>query len=207
MTASSKSSKIPKKGERSDVSVYFKPPLNQSPLRGPELKVSDTFGVASTLTNALSPIDLTAMAQGVSNVQRVGDSVTIHAIEFNYLLTAATGAPPARLSIFQWNEDTGSVVPTLGALYQNTGTQITVSPYPLNAVDQHDFGVIFDEVVSFQSSSASVSRSVKIPLNCRISFNGSATSGTGKLFLTTLSNVAASGPVISYNVRVYYSDV
>lgn len=195
------------KARSSDVLSYAKPPIVPQTLHGPEVKVSDNTATATVLTNAGVMSKISTIAQGVSNVQRIADACQMRGFEYGFSVIGGTNVGPIRLIIFQYNLD-DAVAPTMASILQNIGALSVVSPYLLDGVDDREFSILHDELFNLQSSSGSVAKRVFSAVQTRINFNtGAVTTGVGQIYALLTTTPGAAGPVVTWNSRVYFTDV
>ena len=191
-----------------DVASYARPPLLPQTLHGPEIKVSDNTATASVLTSAGSVSKISTIAQGVSNVQRIADACEMKGLEFGLAVIPGTNVGPVRLIVFQYNLDDSAGAPTMASVLQNIGSLSVVSPYLLDGVDDREFSILHDELFNLASSTATVAKRIFVRANSRIGFNtGGATTGVGQIYALLTTTTASTGPIVTWNSRVYFTDV
>lgn len=171
---------------------------------------STGIGTTAVVTN-LSPI-----AQGDLVSQRQGSKVDLSGIVFNYNLQSADAFNLVRVIVFQWYMDNASETPDISDLLQNTGSiqDVMVSPY-LRKSGVQKYRILLDKTHALNtdySGGVTVTKPsknfIKKGFRKSLSFANTATTGTGAIYVCTISDSAAvSHPVINYNARVLYTDL
>jgi hypothetical protein len=172
-----------------------------------EVKISDTSTTAAAITWSSAPIDLFAPAQGVSVNQRVGDECNLIAWELRLVCNQNGTGTAMRVIIWQYGDDTATGVPAVADIVQGGGTaQVVVGSYNYNAQEQREIVIIHDSLHPIPpSSSDPIVLYLKGALNSRVKFNAGAVTGTGKVYASIMSNVAA-GPLVQHYARLFYTD-
>lgn len=165
-------------------------------------------------------VPLCVPAQGVGQIQRTGEEVTVTNL---FLRMALFGNPdgieasPAyfnqqyRIMIFQWFQDNGLSTPTASDLLQN-------STQPFSWYERQNAGtafkVLYDNkgVVSGSQGNPDAQRyfDVVIPGKAlrKIKFDGASTNATNQIYLFAFSNqtLAARAPILDWNSHCKYTD-
>lgn len=178
-----------------------------------ELKISDTT-INTTIDNTGTLFDLTDMAQGVTEANRVGNKCAPKWIDVRLSCLPADGRQIMRFVLFQWHADDGSHAPAATDILQaGLVTSGTYAVYAgLNNDDRALFRVLADWSYAMtlgecDSNFTLVVKRVKAAMR-QIEFNGTLTTGTEKLYLLAISDSAAvSHPSLTGVVRVHYADL
>lgn len=158
---------------------------------------------------------LTEVAQGTTDVTRIGDQLTIRSLQFNFSALVADSTNLLRLVIFQWFEQTGTIptYPDMSQILIDTGSGRAVfSPYSHDY--RYDFKVLFDRTYVLDGVQVPViTRKIFIkrfpPKHRKIQFVGASnTNYTNGLFALLVSDsAAATHPTVTYSGKFNFSDV
>lgn len=159
---------------------------------------------------------LTNIQQGLTDSQRVGDSVKIRSVKIKINITkqdAANEDDHVRICIFQWYPNTALLAPTAAMLFPaafiGTGNAPTM-PWRYDTRDQ--YGILYDKTFSISSSDAK-SKAWNFKPNLKfakktVQFDAATTSAANHLYLIMFnsSSAAASTTTVGYNSRLFYDD-
>jgi len=200
------------KGEGREISDLLYP-RDVAPPRLPELKHFDTTTTSyvAGVTFSGSVTCLSTVGVGTAANQRVGDELTIRAIDFRFSAYTQGSSEFIRLIIFSWNEDDGAVAPTPGTVLQSTGSNMSLlSPYFADAVQAGRLNVVFDKILiaSNGGGPSAVTERVSRKLTLPVQFSTGLTTGNGKLYLLVISDSSLAGQAPNYGwwSRIYFDD-
>lgn len=153
--------------------------------------------------------DLSAVAQGDTDVTRDGDEINAHSISIRYSWTCPDTTNVVRVIIFQWLPDSTPVIANI--LNPLTAGLETESHYNTDKADQ--FKILFDKTqVSYQAVSAQnhsppyVRRKLRLRKK-KIKFNAGATDGSGKVYLLALTDSGVTThPTLYFESRLNFMD-
>ena len=158
--------------------------------------------------------DLTPVAQGTADTERIGDSYLPVDIEIRGQVHGADNSNCMRIILFRWNQDsnaTGDPVPS--NILQSTFTGTDMAPYaPYYHDKTPNFWIIADERIELMgstSSSAYVKNfEIKRHLQTKpVSVTASGVNGTYKLYLLVISDSGTvSHPSVTFGSRVFFRD-
>lgn len=175
-----------------------------------EYKYFDTSG-GGVLAVAGVIIDVSAPVQGIGAVQRIGDEISLVALQLGIVATVTAAAPVSntmRVLLVRWQNDSSVVVPTTTAVLQTTGLASAVVPYNMQNSRNGLFSVVFDQSFAFAPiASANPTVIVKRELNLRgtnLRFGPAALTGEGKIFLFIVGAQASTN--YDYYTRLIYLD-
>jgi len=177
-----------------------------------ELKENYILNSNGTVVND-SFFYVSGLAQGVDYDQRIGDSIKVENVRFEYVLSVnpTAGENFTRIIIFRDFMNQG-VLPTAAELLQDTSTvplQIT-SPYLHTNADR--FEVMYDVVhcQTTSSDSALIHRRVAVGLNDHIVYSGTdamvASAWQGALFCAVITDQPTNGPKLQLSSLMTYVD-
>lgn len=186
-------------------------------LHQPELKIFTTqftsvnsFGGATALLNSWS-----AVSQGVSSIERVGQKIQPAKFEAHVnlgLSAGLTGGRFVRVLFFQWFEDDNVLIPTAVDILQDTasGAELVNSPFKRTA--RRLFKILYDNTfVLYDAAPAKrtiVSRSHSQMTPITYSNDGTAIGGVSQIYSLVCSDSPVSpGDVnLSVAVKLAYAD-
>jgi hypothetical protein len=171
-----------------------------------ETKIFDTAS-ASSPDNAGTVIPLNLIAQGVDFQNRVGDSLKMQKLEFNFRITIGSGTKTFVRMMVLRDLDNQGATPAVTDILQSADILA-----PKKYLNQDRFSVLVDEISSLNS--VSIPNQVSeydMAHEGHIKFLGNtaaaASMGKGSLFLLLLSNESAvNAPSVGYWSRIYFTD-
>jgi hypothetical protein len=179
-----------------------------------KVKYFDTNLLAATSTSTVGFLDITNIPQGLTQSQRLADTLIVTAIELrgNFVQSNADVFTQMRFNIFRWCEDTIVSIPVAGSIFNNTATQGVYTP--LSFENRRRYLLISkDHVVNGSGTATAVSSRTQTDFyyrylcSNRIDFNAGATTGVGKVYFSNFSDsVIVPFPVYNMVFRVWYSD-
>lgn len=208
MSTSKRVIRYPKKKLRKEIKTVIK----EHEKATTELKYLGYGAAAANIDNAAGNLwQMSSIAVGTGDSQRIGDEVCMRRIEIRYSLTAATVPRQCRVFVFQWNTayDSTATAPTyqklLAASAYNTSNSCNA---PYNHDKRETFRVLYDRTHSLSGSSVQSSTIViKKQLKKIKYFAGDTNYGTGQIFMFAVStDNSLDRPVMSWMGRVYYTD-
>ena len=176
-----------------------------------EVKFVDTSlaPAAQTWAGTVTPISL--VAQGATVTSRDGNSIRTHGMSLSWTADCPNATTDtARLILFCDLEQNG-VAPVPADLLQVTGTALApLSAY--NADNAARFVVLFDSGprALYPAGNGATGSTEVIGINHHIRYTGAAgliaNAKEGNLFVLTIADIAAAGPVMSFYSRVNFVD-
>jgi len=178
------------------------------------VKYFDTDLLAVSSTTTVSSTALSIIPQGVTQSERVADTVFIQRVDIRMNLTTANADVfnLARFIFFIWWQNSASVSPNPNSIVESSATY---GPYSmLNFEGREYFSVLRDITFNMTGVVASPTPNSQhfytdaITLSDhRIDFNTGVTNGTGMIYLQNYSDSSvAPWPEFNLVVRFYYSD-
>lgn len=172
-----------------------------------ETKHYDRNITSTSVTDLGSIWDLQSMAQGDSDNDREGDSITAMSYQLRYSITAGDTTNLIRLIMFQWRDVAN--FPAASQILQSYGSSLGVlSPY------KHDtkplFKILVDKICSVDTDDPSVTGKIYIGKGFfrKIQYNtpGGSTVNNGIYFLAISDSGAVTHPDIEFVSRCRYKD-
>lgn len=163
---------------------------------------SGTAGIAGS-----GVLYLSSMAQGITDITRVGDRIVLKSLEARFDLVVADATNFIRLILFQWVGDAVSDVPTIAAVLESTPYYLS----PFNWDQRGKYRVLHDESVALMGVGPVTYISKKIKVGCPVKhqqfLNASTNIESGGLFALVMSDSAAAAhPGYDLYTRVSYTD-
>ncbi len=164
--------------------------------------INTTLDISGTIFSILRP------AQGVSDLDRIGDSVFLKHIELKYATSAADPTNLVRVIVFKWNQaSTPTVADVLTSAYLGT---VQAPLAPLTWDNRSKITVYYDKLHSLvpSTNTALVSSSLSLPIKGRVQWAASAvTNGTNQIYICAISDSgAATHPAFEFVSLVAFSD-
>jgi hypothetical protein len=198
--------------QKQEVSILLSNKLK----RRHELKYFDVFLNTQNSTATVGISLLTTIPQGVTQSQRVGDSVRLVKMEVRFNVTLANSDIYAimRWFFFRWRVPTSTANPTGALLFSLSTTQgvyttLNYENKSMYTLISQDFFENLSGIATAPTNNSQINRVLTINLNdSLLQFElGGVTTGTGHLFFTNFSNSAiAPQPVYTFVSRVWYYD-
>lgn len=173
--------------------------------------------IGSPFAGGLYRQDMTALTQGSSTLQRIGQEIRPVYLGCRYTLQGRMGAvdpvTKVRVVIFQWNEDTTLGSPVFSDIVDNVTSSDVFNYY--NTQQTPGFRILYDakHLVSNVDVNPdfALANEVSIPAKKlrNVTYNGGASTGTGKLYFMAFSNAPAVGqlPQLAFNGRMKFTDM
>lgn len=188
------------------------------------LHSNGTIAVTGTLTL------ISNIAQGVTNITRVGEYVRLKRLLLNWrvnapsggLFTAADNYNNVRIVVFRWKLSDAAVSPAIGNILEPTATDPTVALYNFDQAER--FQVLYDKRVTVFNTAVyngsgidtrpgpDHSKVNEKPIyvglnNMPIEFEGNTATGTGQIYLLMVSDSAFSPhPAVAVEAAIEYID-
>ncbi len=156
---------------------------------------------------------MSQMAQGLTNITRVGNSIRLHHISLRgVIIDGSTAGTTVRIIIFRDLEATGSNnTATLATLLQTTGTVNAVNS-PFNRLYLDRYSILYDETVS-----TSAAGDFESPISFDSAHQGhvkylgtaadAASDGQGTVYVAYISNrVTSALPTVNLYTRIMFTD-
>lgn len=181
---------------------YYNPtPLTNSAVADPS--VGATLGV------------ITSVPQGLPDLSRDGDSLTMKNLFFRGNIYSASGGTSesniVRVIIFQWHQNTQSVTPSTASILSYIAAgQGVASPYVHDQLKGKNYTIMYDRrfCVSDYGPGCVQFKGNLVPKRKKIQFNGAGLTGTNHLYYLILSDsVAINHPTITINFQVNFLDM
>jgi len=175
-----------------------------------ELKYFGTQQVQLPVTTAGYIVDITAIAQGVGDQQRVGDECTLDSLELRYsaAYNLSSALDTFRIIVVEWFP---SSTPGIGSILQVTGSTLTPLSY-YNKDQEPNFKIHYDSLIDLVGnlSNPKAMHSQQIFLTsmrgARLQFVSGGTTGTSHLYVIAVSDQATTGDYLEYIARVNFLD-
>jgi len=170
-----------------------------------ELKSFDA-GFASTVSSTGTILKLSTIPQDDSDSGRDGDAVRVNRVSLHGTFTFADTANTGRLIVARWNQDDSSSAPS--AVTDVLQTASPYSPYNRDNFRAKKFTVWFDEFVAVGATGPNIEKfKCDRSAMSNISFQATATTGTGHFYAFMISDSSASiHPGFAFIARVWYTD-
>jgi len=192
--------------------VVFAPPPLRKKKEYSQLKYIDTHVVAVSPNVTPVSVDLSAIAQGVAQSQRVSETVMFERADvcLQYTQSTADFYASVRVVMFIWNQNNTSIVPGPNSVLENPATTATLSMY--NWQGRQEYQILADHVSQVSGSAAFITTrsyvldKFVVPLGGRRAmYDGSALTGSKHLYLLYMSDSALPpNPTLTFLVRLWY---
>jgi len=170
--------------------------------------------LATTAANSTpSVVYLSGIDQGVTSTTRVGNSLRLQQLAFDWLLTAnssATIPTYLRLIMFRDNENAGAA-PAFGDLIVNSAVPYSsITPYTV--LNLQRFGILMDECITLGLPAADSIKQghYRSAHNGHVIYRGvtsaAASAGDGSIWMLIVSNQPTNAPAFTYGFRMAYTD-
>lgn len=171
----------------------------------------------NTFTGVFSGVtvltDLTLIAQGLSDSERVGDALNLTSIELTLIPIFRPGVlvpETVRMSIVQWLPPT---TPGASDIYNDTTSTAATVVSGLRVDRRTDLRVIWDETFQLTSDSGNdtsgyskVFKAKLIPPIKRLQYAVAGTTGSNHLYLVTTNQSIMNAAELLYNIRIWFTD-
>lgn len=151
--------------------------------------------------------DFTPIPQGITDSERVGDTINIKEIEFRWAAsmsvgTSLPGGTTFRVTVIQWNQISTSIA--FSGVYQGTPF---ISAFNHDNVEAGNFTVLYDafKCIGYAGPTNDCDRVTLVPTKKQVEYTAATLNGFGKIYvLISANNTAYAGIDIASNV--HYTD-
>ncbi len=152
---------------------------------------------------------VSAIIQGTDVNQRLGDSIKLQHIEFNYGVTASGADAFVRVLLVRDMEN-GGASPSVANILEVNGTAKTVFSSK-NFLNRNRFAVLYDETTTLTAlSDTRCSYKVTIPIEKHVKYRGSSaaagSAAEGSLYWITTTDLTTLQPAIPVYMRLTFTD-
>lgn len=151
----------------------------------------------------------TVPVNGNTDATRLGDKIRYKSLWLNWSASAGDATNLFRMIIFKWKENTAVATPTVGDILQQhsatpSGPNLVLSNYVSSDAKRKKFKVIYDKTVTLTTSGTNqvvrLSKTFKESQLGSFDFNGTASTGIGKLYFFMISDSGAvAHPQVKFN--------
>ncbi len=167
-----------------------------------------TAKTVTTADTTGSVTDLSVIAQGLTDITRVGDTITASTMNVKYFAFTADTRNFLRLIFFQWYDDSTPVVGDI--LIDVAGSNVRAM---YNTDQAPNFKIIHDKTLMLAERVAGqtfpsqlTTRKLRIPRS-KVQYQGASTTGIGKVWLLLLSDSGvATHPGFELTSKLNYQD-
>jgi len=159
-------------------------------------------------------VNLSAVPQGVTVSDRVGDELVVQRLELTYILEQINVniISTIRVQVYAWRINVTLLAPASTMLLQSS-TGAVVNAFP-NWDYRTQFVKIYDQMHSLaglvgsptEKSTVHVLNVVLRNMPKRMVFSPGTTGSNNALYMLYMSDTSANNPTISYNARLVYVD-
>lgn len=165
--------------------------------------VADSY---ATLSYSGVITDLSAIAQGTAETNRVGSKLQPQYMDIRGYINGETSSGLVRYVVFRWDDDS---TPTAANILKYTGDhKATSSPYLID--NRSKYKVYYDKVFAVSNNGTemvNIQKHIKLPKTKHIDYTGSATSGIHKIWALAITDrVLASSPTILVVSELRFTD-
>lgn len=173
-----------------------------------EKKFFDVNNTGS-VTNVSAINKLSAVTQGQTDLQRIGDKLTLKNLQYRLEMACADVYNRLRVTIIRWNRDDNTDVVTSARVYQALGLSLH-SPFNFDSLRKGDFTILYDKVHNMVLNQDSTIKNLvkRINVKSSISFNGGGTTGEGHIYsILTSDSGGVAHPSINEYSRITFTDI
>jgi len=188
--------------------------LHRQQIKSRVIKYFDTFLNNQSSTSTVGYSDITVVPQGVAQSQRVADTIWVQRIEIrgSMVLANADGYGIMRWGVFIFKQNTASITPGSGTVWESAATYSVYSPY--NFEGREYITMLIDRAENLIGSSTVYTDRTQIVimeqlnrLNHRVDFELGLTTGSGHIYFVNVSDSAVvPHPTYFMEFRVWYYD-
>lgn len=174
-----------------------------------ELKYFDT-AAANSVDYAGSFYDLTALAQGDTDVTRDGDKLTLRKLKAKLSISLGDTTNLFRIVYFRWKQNNISVTPTQ-SYFSNPYTNNINCTYAPQNWDTHDnFQILYDRTFTLNTYTHPqrlITVNLKLSKLPKVAYDAGSTSGNNHIYLYLVSDSAAAvHPTVNMINRISFVD-
>lgn len=184
--------------------------------RTKEIKYANLLTVPYQQVTGYTTTDLTAIAQGTADTQRIGDSISWVDLEMRLaVFTRSTTPTPTssnvRVMIYQWHSD-DAIDPPSATVILGSSTSDPIAPVNYDLQNQQNkIKVLYDKTFLVMNTGLGPQPTeFVIPHTAgrqKISYTGGGTTGNDHVYIMVGSDTpGAAAPFVAFNARLRYRD-
>ena len=178
-----------------------------------EVKYYDILTPTTSVSTLATNFDITGISQGVQQGQRIGNSMRVLSIKFNWWATVSDPTNVIRLIVWTYKSNSALTSPSSSIILANGSSgAITQTDSQYNYVNRKDYKIHLDKSFNL-STAANPLEALQVRINIpqkyqQVDFSGDGvTTGSNHLIWTVISDSGAvAHPTVVGTVRVFYQD-
>lgn len=195
---------------KKSIKMMVKRVVNSAIRKNTELKYYD-YATTTSVDYAGTFYQLSAIAQGDTDVQRDGDKLTAKRCRIRGTVTTGDTTQVFRVICFRWKQNTLSVAPTQTYLLSPYTSSVQAAYCPMNHDTQANMQVLYDKTYVLNSVSKPqllINISLNLSKLPKVSYDaGSTTNGNNQIYMYVVSDSAvATHPSINFISRLSFVD-
>lgn len=155
---------------------------------------------------------LNTPGNGTADNERVGDTIYLKSIYYNYSFIVDDGTNLVRFMIIQWLNDSSHNPPVGSSILEGSSTIPVQAPYSMN--NSQNYRILYDKTHTLSDTGANrvIQRRgyiTKIPCRKVVFTNNDANAANvkkGQIYLVQVSDSVLSGPDLSVVCKLNYTD-
>jgi len=207
-----KKQKYYRKSKKGKLPKHFKANVKKALLSISENKYHDYATAINSATTTVGMADALVIAQGTTDLTRIGDAIILKSVHLKYTLVAGqtqANTNNVRIMIFQWFDNTSPAAADI--LASTAANSAVVSDYYMDTSRKDvTFKVLYDKTHSVSPITAGPSSIIPVDKYLKgfrrnVMFNGGGTSPSyGDIYFLNVSDQApgAAGTVPLYNISL-----
>lgn len=155
-------------------------------------------------------VPVSQIIQGLDYNNRVGDSLKMQSILFNYRVFRAVGATTSVVRVLLVRDlDCQGALPTTANILQNVGSAQAPTT-PINWLNRKRFAILYDNLTAVTTTDIGFTDSIRMAHEGHILYLGTAANaasmGKGSLFVVVVSDETSNTPSIAFQTRIVFTD-
>lgn len=181
------------------------------PNSNPICRYYDYHFSATSATTTIGYVQLSPIPQGGGQQERIANTVILKRIELRFNVVAANADIYSRMrfGMFIWKQNTASATPGTTSILEDVSTAGVQSPY--NFEGRAYYKILYDKVFNLTGTSSAPTVNsqyvvnITLPINHRLDFNDSGTTGVGHIYFYGFSDSAITPfPTYGLTTRLWY---
>lgn len=171
-----------------------------------EIKHFPIYAASTSLAAAPSYIQLTAIAQGDTDITRDGIEINLRAIVMRIAMYpgTSTNGTVGRAILFQWKPDSNVDAPAATSILETSQTLDVYAPY--SVATSQKYKILWDSIFALNLGAPPIVRKIRVTNMIKKLKYTSANSGTNQLYILTVNDAAVNFGTYAYGGHVEYTD-
>lgn len=172
-----------------------------------QLKFFDVYSGVTSVSNVPTFVDVTSIAIGTANSQRIGAQVLMRSLRISGSWVVGDPTQLARLVVFKWAPSNSSDVPSLSELMTGTSSDAVISGWLQFKPSR--FHIMYDRLFKLDTLAHPIKDfTFTVRVNSKLDFDTGGTTGRNHIYFMYITDSGViPTPTIRYSYQVIFNDL